>query len=155
MTNPIKPSGDDDPHDLGRFVQAQEKNYAQVLTELHSGRKQSHWMWYIFPQFDGLGHSSMSQRYSIKGVAEAEAYLRHPTLGPRLVECCTAALQIEGRSAHEIFGSPDDLKLRSCATLFATVSPAGSAFDRLLDKYFNGSRDDKTLRLLDAASESS
>jgi uncharacterized protein (DUF1810 family) len=86
-------------------------------------------------------------------VTEAEAYLRHPTLGPRLVECCEAALQIEGRSAHEIFGSPDDMKLRSCATLFATVSPARSVFDRLLDKYFNGDRDDRTLGRIDAAHE--
>jgi uncharacterized protein (DUF1810 family) len=141
----------DDPHDLSRFVRAQEDDYAQALAEIRSGRKQSHWMWYIFPQFDGLGHSSMSKRYSIKSVAEAEAYLRHPTLGPRLVECCEAALQIEGRSAREIFGSPDDVKLRSCATLFAQVSPTGSVFDRLLHKYFRGDRDDTTLRLMDAA----
>jgi uncharacterized protein (DUF1810 family) len=110
-------------------------------------------MWYIFPQFDGLGQSSMSKRYSIKRVAEAEAYLRHPTLGPRLVECCEAMLTIEGLSAHEILGSPDDLKLRSCATLFARISPAGSVFDRLLEKYFEGRRDDQTIRLMDAARE--
>jgi uncharacterized protein (DUF1810 family) len=143
-------SHDDDPHDLSRFVQAQEYHYAQALAEIQSGRKRSHWMWYIFPQFDGLGHSSTSKRYSIKSVAEAEAYLRHPTLGPRLAECCEAAMKIEGRSAHDIFGSPDEFKLRSCATLFAQVSPAGSVFDRLLDKYFHGGRDDRTLHLMGA-----
>jgi uncharacterized protein (DUF1810 family) len=91
---------------------------------------------------------SMSRRYSIKSVPQAEAYLRHPILGPRLLECCQAALSIEGRSALEIFGSPDDMKLRSCATLFACVSPVGSVFHRLLDKYFQGGRDDRTLRLM-------
>jgi len=140
-----------DPYDLNRFLQAQEDDYARALAEIRSGRKRSHWMWYIFPQFDGLGHSSMSKRYSIKSVAEAEAYLRHPTLGPRLVECCEAALSVEGRSAHEIFGSPDDFKLRSCATLFAQVSPPGSLFHRLLDKYFEGGRDDRTLGLMGVA----
>jgi uncharacterized protein (DUF1810 family) len=140
-----------DPYDLNRFLEAQEDDYARALAEIRNGRKRSHWMWYIFPQFDGLGHSSMSKRYSIKSVAEAEAYLRHPTLGPRLVECCEAALSVEGRSAHEIFGSPDDFKLRSCATLFAQVSPPGSLFHRLLDKYFEGGRDDRTLRLIGVA----
>ncbi len=146
-------SGADDPHDLGRFVQAQEDCYAQALAEIRSGRKRSHWMWYVFPQFDGLGYSSASRRYSIKSAAEAEAYLRHPTVGPRLLECCEAALGVEGRSALEIFGSPDEMKLRSCATLFACVSPAGSVFDRLLDKYFQGRRDDRTLRLMGVAPE--
>ena len=142
-------SGDaDDPYDLSRFVQAQQDDYAQALAEIRSGRKRSHWMWYVFPQFDGLGHSSMSRQYSIKSVPEAEAYLRHPILGPRLLECCQAALSVEGRSALEIFGSPDDMKLRSCVTLFACVSPAGSVFHRLLDKYFQGERDDRTLRLM-------
>jgi uncharacterized protein (DUF1810 family) len=140
-----------DPYDLNRFVEAQQDDYALALAEIRSGRKRSHWMWYIFPQFDGLGHSSMSKRYAIKSVAEAEAYLRHPTLGPRLVECCEAALSVEGRSAHEIFGSPDDFKLRSCATLFAQVSPPGSLFHRLLDKYFEGGRDDRTLGLVGVA----
>lgn len=143
--------GADDPHNLSRFVQAQADVYEQALTEITSGRKHSHWMWYLFPQFDGLGFSSMSTRYSIKSVAEAEAYLSHPVLGPRLVECAEAALGVEGRSAFEIFGSPDDMKLRSCATLFARVSPAGLVFDRLLDKYFQGGRDGKTLRLLGIA----
>jgi uncharacterized protein (DUF1810 family) len=137
-----------DPHNLGRFIQAQEYNYDQALSEIRSGRKQSHWMWYIFPQLDGLGFSPTSRRYSIKSIAEAEAYLGHPILGPRLVECCEATLRVEGRSAFDIFGSPDDMKLRSCAALFALVSPAGSVFHRLLDKYFQGNRDVQTLRLL-------
>jgi uncharacterized protein (DUF1810 family) len=143
--------GADDPYMLSRFVQAQEGVYARALTEIRSGRKRSHWMWYIFPQFDGLGFSEISRRYSIKSAAEAEAYLSHPVLGPRLVECAEAALVVEGRSALDIFGSPDDLKLMSCATLFAFVSPEGSVFERALDKYFQGRRDDKTLRLLDMA----
>ena len=143
----------DDPHDLERFARAQENEFAQALAEIRSGRKRSHWMWYIFPQLDGLGSSPTSRRYSIKSVAEADAYLRHPVLGPRLLEGAEAALRVEGRSALEIFGSPDDLKLRSCATLFARVSPAGSVFERLLDKYFQGVRDSRTLRLLGIAPE--
>jgi uncharacterized protein (DUF1810 family) len=106
-------------------------------------------MWYIFPQIDGLAFSSTSKRYSIKSVEEAKAYLDHPILGPRLLECTEAVIYIEGRSATEIFGSPDDLKLRSCATLFAYVLPPGSVFDRLLNKYYRGGRDEKTLQLLD------
>ena len=103
----------------------------------------------IFPQFAGLGVSSTSRQYSIKSVAEAEAYLRHPVLGPRLLESVTAVLGVEGRSAFDVFGSPDDRKLQSCATLFASVSPAGSVFEQLLDRYFGGERDDKTLRLIE------
>jgi uncharacterized protein (DUF1810 family) len=137
-----------DPCDLDRFVEAQAGDYDWALAEIRGGRKRSHWMWYVFPQFDGLGHSSMSKRYAIKSLAEAEAYLQHPVLGPRLNDCCEAVLAVEGRSAHDIFGSPDDLKLKSCATLFAEVSPAGSVFHRLLDKYFEGSRDEATLRLI-------
>jgi uncharacterized protein (DUF1810 family) len=140
-----------DPHDLSRFVQAQEYSYDQALAEIRSGRKQSHWMWYVFPQLAGLGFSPTSMRYSIKSLAQAEAYLSHPILGPRLVECCEALLPIEGRSALDVFGSPDDMKLRSCATLFALVSPAGSVFHRVLDKYFQGHRDVQTLRLLGIA----
>lgn len=146
-------SGDprDDPFDLIRFVRAQEDDYALALSEIQNGRKRSHWMWYIFPQFDGLGFSSTSKRYAVKSVAEAEAYLRHPVLGPRLTECCEAVLNVLGQSAYTIFGSPDDLKLRSCVTLFARVSPAGSVFERVLEKYFEGVPDDKTLRLMGAA----
>ena len=137
-----------DPYDLARFVQAQERDYALALAELRSGRKRSHWMWYIFPQFDGLGVSSTSRLYAIKSVAEAEAYLRHPVLGPRLLEIAQATVDVEGRSAFEVFGTPDDMKLQSCATLFASVSPAGSVFHQVLDRYFGGEPDDRTLGLL-------
>ena len=126
MADAIEPGDAGDPHDLGRFVEAQRDDYEQALAEIRGGRKRSHWMWYIFPQYDGLGSSSTSRRYAIKSVAEAEAYLRHPVLGPRLVDCAEAVVGVEGRSAHDIFGSPDDLKLRSSATLFACVSPPGS-----------------------------
>jgi uncharacterized protein (DUF1810 family) len=143
-----------DPHNLSRFVQAQEGGvYEQALAEISSGSKQSHWMWYIFPQFAGLGLSSTSRLYSIKSIAEAKEYLSHPILGPRLLECAAAALSVQGRTALEIFGSPDDMKLRSCATLFGHVSPPGSVFDQLLDKYFQGGREDKTLRLLRSAAD--
>ena len=111
-------------------MQAQEDDYEQALSEIRSGRKRSHWMWYIFPQFDGLGFSATSKRYAIKSVAEAEAYLTPSRPRAAAVECAEAALGVEGRSASEIFGSPDDMKLRSCATLFASVSPAGSVFER-------------------------
>src|SRR4051794_16808187 len=111
----------DDPHDLGRFVSAQADDYGQALAEVRAGRKRSHWMWYIFPQVEGLGSSPMSRRYSIRSLDEARAYLDHPVLGRRLIECAEAALGVEGRSASEIFGSPDDMKLRSSATLFASV----------------------------------
>ncbi len=141
-------TGSSDPYDLGRFLQAQEDDYEQALSEVASGKKRSHWMWYIFPQIDGLAFSSTSRRYAIKSLDEARAYLEHPILGARLRECAEAALRVEGRTAREIFGSPDDLKLRSCATLFACVSPEGSVFDRLLAKYYQGQRDDRTLQLL-------
>jgi uncharacterized protein (DUF1810 family) len=138
----------DDPYNLDRFLGAQEDDYEQALSEINSGQKRSHWMWYIFPQIHGLGFSSTSQRYAIKSIGEARAYLDHQILGPRLLECAEAVLGVERRSATEIFGSPDDLKLRSCATLFASVSSPGSAFERLLEKYYRGRRDGKTLQLL-------
>ncbi|MFB3820071.1 MAG: DUF1810 domain-containing protein, partial [Candidatus Methylomirabilales bacterium] len=130
----------DDPHDLNRFVRAQEGDYERALAELRSGRKRTHWMWYIFPQLDGLGFSATARHYGIKSLEEARAYLAHPILGPRLEESAEAVLRIEGRSATAIFGSPDDLKLRSCATLFAAASPPGSVFERLLGKYYGGAR---------------
>jgi uncharacterized protein (DUF1810 family) len=108
-------------------------------------------MWYIFPQIDGLAFSSTSKHFSIKSLEEAKAYLAHPILGPRLLECAEAVMQVEGRSAREILGTPDDLKLRSCATLFACGLPQGSVFDRLLAKYYQGGRDGKTLKLLGIA----
>ena len=107
-------------------------------------------MWYVFPQLAGLGRSATSRRYAITSAEEAEAYLRHPVLGPRLIECASAVLEIDGRSAYEIFGTPDDLKLHSCATLFARVSPPDSAFSRLLEKYFESREDEQTVRLLGA-----
>ena len=137
-----------DPHDLIRFVEAQADNYREALSEIRAGRKRSHWMWYVFPQYAGLGSSPTSRHYAIKSRREAEAYLRHSLLGPRLLESAEAALAIEGRSAFEVFGSPDDLKLRSCATLFAHISPPDSVFERILDKYFDGKPDEKTLALL-------
>jgi uncharacterized protein (DUF1810 family) len=140
--------GGDDPHDLSRFVRAQANDYDRALSEIRSGQKRSHWMWFIFPQLDGLGSSPTSRRFAIRSLDEARAYLAHPDLGPRLLECAEAALRLEGRSAAEIFGTPDDLKLRSSATLFACVSPAGSAFHRLLAMYYRGGRDGRTMRLL-------
>src|SRR5262245_17822632 len=141
----------DDPHDLNRFLRAQADVYEEALSEIKSGQKSSPWMWYILPQIDGLGFSSTAKLYSIKSIEEARAYLNHPILGPRLLECAEATLQVEGRSANAIFGSIDELKLRSCATLFASVSPPDSVFHRLLDKYFQGKRDGKTLQLLGLA----
>ena len=144
--------GDDasDPHDLRRFVDAQAASYDQALSELRANRKRTHWMWFVFPQYEGLGHSPMAQRYSIKSVAEAKAYLEHPILGARLVASVEALLALDGRSAHEIFGSPDDVKLRSSATLFSRVAPSGSPFHRLLAKFFDGVPDRRTLELLGA-----
>jgi uncharacterized protein (DUF1810 family) len=139
-----------DPFDLDRFVRAQAADYAAALAEVRAGRKETHWMWYVFPQLAGLGSSPTARRYAITGRAEAEAYLAHPVLGPRLVEVAEAALAVAGRSARDVFGPPDDLKLRSCATLFARVSPPGSVFERLLAKYFDGRPDERTVALLEA-----
>ena len=132
-------------YDLGRFLAAQERDYDRALAEIRSGRKRTHWMWYVFPQFAGLGVSSVAQHFAIRSMAEANAYITHPILGARLIECAEAALNIDGRSALDIFGTPDDLKLRSCATLFELVSPPGSVFERLLAKYYDGVRDPLTL----------
>ena len=140
-----------DAANLDRFLRAQEHDYDRALSEIQSGRKRSHLMWYIFPQFDGLGFSAMSKHYAIRDLAEAEGYLRHPVLGTRLIQISEAVLALQDKSAHDVFGSPDDLKLRSCATLFARVSPPGSVFQRVLDKYFDGEPDDNTLRLLGVA----
>ena len=137
-----------DPYNLTRFVQAQGRDYQQALAEIRAGEKRSHWMWYVFPQFKGLGSSPTSMHYAIKTAGEAAAYLGHPILGPRLQECAEAALQIESRSALEIFGSPDDMKLRSSATLFASVSPEGSVFHRIIEKYFEGQKDVRTVELM-------
>lgn len=143
----------EDPHNLNRFVQAQEHDYARALAEIRSGRKRTHWMWYLFPQLDGLGFSETARRYAIRGLDEARAYLEHPVLGPRLVDCADAVLAVQGRSAREIFGAPDDLKLLSCATLFAEASPEGSVFRQVLEVYFGGEADGRTLALLGSESD--
>jgi uncharacterized protein (DUF1810 family) len=146
MTSPTEPAGD--PFNLRRFLTAQERDYPRALAELRAGEKRSHWMWYIFPQAEGLGFSATARLYAIKSAEEARAYLAHAVLGERLRECASALLQVEGRSARQIMGSPDDLKLRSSATLFAAVSPPDSVFERLLHQYFGGQRDERTLELL-------
>jgi uncharacterized protein (DUF1810 family) len=141
-------SDHNDPFNLHRFISAQERIYGDVLAELRSGRKRTHWMWYIFPQIDGLGQSTISKHYAIKSIEEARQYLNHPVLGRRLIECAEAVLDIKGRSASEIFGSPDDLKLKSSMTLFACVTNPESVFARVLDTYFHGQRDIRTLNLV-------
>lgn len=138
----------DDPLDLGRFVAAQADVYQRALSEIRRGEKQTHWMWFVFPQLAGLGTSEMARRYAIRSVAEAEAYLGHAILGPRLVECAHALLAVEGRTARQILGSPDDLKLQSCATLFARVAHGEMVFAQLLERFFAGRSDLKTVELL-------
>lgn len=134
-----------EPYHLERFVLAQDRVYPQVLAELRAGRKTSHWMWFIFPQIRGLGRSPVSIEYAISGREEARAYLQHTTLGARLKECTRLVLNVEGRSLEDIFGSPDDMKFRSCMTLFAQVSSEDDVFQRALQKYFAGRPDPLTL----------
>ena len=136
-----------DPFDLRRFVDAQAPVYPRVLSELRQGRKQSHWMWFIFPQLAGLGHSAMAQRYALSSRDEAVAYLDHAVLGPRLRECTALVNAVEGRTVHDILGSPDDLKFHSSMTLFAAVSPE-PAFPASIKKFYGGTPDQKTLDLL-------
>lgn len=135
---------------LDRFLSAQQPVWDQVLNELRAGRKRSHWMWFIFPQIQGLGHSDMARHYAIQSRAEAEAYLAHPVLGARLREACQMLIDLgaKGPSAHTIFGSPDDLKLRSSMTLFAEVAESGNCFEAVLQQYFDGAKDARTLELL-------
>jgi uncharacterized protein (DUF1810 family) len=137
-----------DPFDLERFVEAQARVYDEVRRELKAGRKESHWMWFIFPQIAGLGQSPMSIRFAIASLDEAEAYLAHPVLGPRLGECARLTLDVEGRTAREIFGSIDEMKFRSSMTLFAKAATDEDLFRRCLDKYFAGSPDPATLARL-------
>lgn len=139
-----------DKYNLERFLVAQQADYAIALSEIKRGRKQSHWMWYVFPQIQGLGFSSTSKYYAIKNIDEAQAYLQHEILGKRLVEICNALLALETNDAHKIFGSPDDIKLRSSATLFAEVPGVDKVFELVLHKFFNGVKDNKTLQLLKA-----
>lgn len=134
--------------DLSRFLKAQENNYKTALMEVKTGRKRSHWMWYIFPQVRGLGHSSMADYYGLDGREEARAYLADPMLGPRLLAISEALLELEDKDAARIFGFPDVLKLRSCMTLFAAVSEEGSVFHRVLDAYYHGEKDELTMARL-------
>lgn len=137
------------PHTLERFIEAQERVYADVVAELRTGRKTSHWMWFIFPQLRGLGRSSTAQFYGIQDLDEAKAYLAHPMLGSRLVECAGLVLEHPSRTAHEIFGSPDDMKLRSSMTLFDAASPTrDTIFLKVLTVFYAGAPDDQTLALL-------
>lgn len=138
----------DDPFDLNRFLQAQEGVYAAALAELRAGRKTSHWMWFVFPQIDGLGRSQTARFFAVKSLAEARAYLAHPVLGTRLRECAAAVLGVAGRTASEIFGYPDDLKFRSSMTLFERAAPDCDLFSDALDRFFEGSRDRLTQELL-------
>jgi uncharacterized protein (DUF1810 family) len=133
---------------LDRFLEAQTPVIAQALEELRAGQKQSHWMWYVFPQIASLGQSATSRAFAIQSLDEARAYLAHPVLGQRLRECCQAVMNVRGKSAHEIFGSPDDLKFQSCLTLFAEAAPDDVLFYNLLEKFFDGDADEATLELL-------
>jgi len=145
----------DDPHDLKRFVRAQDAVYGQVLAELTAGRKQSHWMWFVFPQLAGLGHSATARSFALGTLEEARAYLAHPVLGVRLRECTQRVNELEGLSAGEIFGYPDELKFRSSMTLFARADAPGgprSPFREALAKYFAGEEDPLTRKILTSAS---
>jgi uncharacterized protein (DUF1810 family) len=137
-----------DPFDLERFVAAQDPVMASVRRELGAGRKQTYWMWFVFPQLRALGHSPTALRYGIASLAEAQAYMAHPDLGPRLVECTDLVRAVQGRSVHDIFGSPDDLKFRSSMTLFARAEPGTPTFAAALEQYFGGVPDQRTLDLL-------
>jgi len=135
-------------NNLKRFLDAQQRDYATALAEIKAGSKRSHWMWYIFPQIDGLGYSDMAKRYAIKDLAEATDYLAHPVLGQRLKDISAALLDLKSNNATQVMGSPDDLKLRSSMTLFALVEGNDSVFDKVLKKYFDGHKDTATLQLV-------
>ena len=142
-----------DPFELQRFVDAQAGLIDAVRKELRQGRKRSHWMWFVFPQLAGLGYSAMAQRYAIDSLAEAQAFLAHPLLGPRLRECSALVLAIDGRDIHQIFGAPDDLKFWSSMTLFDVADPSEEIFGNCLRKYFSGRRDHGTLSRIESANE--
>ncbi|SIT90022.1 DUF1810 domain-containing protein [Pontibacter indicus] len=133
---------------LNRFLDAQATCYEQALSEIKSGRKRSHWMWFIFPQLQGLGYSETARFYAINDLQEAALYLQHPVLGPRLIEISKAMLALEGKTANQVLGNPDDLKLKSSMTLFAAVPGADPVFKAVLDKYYRGEEDQRTLQLL-------
>ena len=130
----------EDRFNLKRFLDAQSNTYERALTEIKNGRKMSHWMWYIFPQYKGLGRSSTSMKYAIKSQDEANIYFNHPILGPRLIEITKAFLSIENKTAYEVLGGPDDLKIKSSMTLFDTIQNENDLFDSVLEKYFEGNR---------------
>lgn len=134
--------------DLGRFIKAQERSYYTALDEIRGGRKESHWMWYIFPQIEGLGSSPTAQYYAISSLEEADDYLNNPVLGPRLEEISEALMKLSTSDPSAVFGWPDDMKLKSSMTLFSLVAPKGSVFERVLDKYYDGDRDDLTLSIV-------
>ncbi len=136
-------------NNLQQFVDAQERNYFAALSEIKNGKKQSHWMWYIFPQIDGLGFSETSKYYAIKNIHEAIEYSQHPILGKRLIEICNELLKLESNNAHAIFGRPDDLKLKSSMTLFSSLPNSNPIFDLILQKFFVGKKDTKTLQILE------
>jgi len=138
-----------DIYHLSRFVEAQDPVFDRVMDELRAGRKTSHWMWFIFPQLQGLGRSEMAARFAISGIAEARAYVQHDVLGPRLEDCVETVLLHHGMSARQIFGSPDDLKFRSCLTLFRSAQPGSSLYQQALDRFYSGEPDRKTLLLLE------
>jgi uncharacterized protein (DUF1810 family) len=140
-------------YDLQRFLSAQAGSYATALAEISSGKKRSHWMWFIFPQLAGLGVSEMNRRYAISNIEEATAYLQHPVLGARIIEISEALLQLQTTDAHAIFGSPDDRKLRSCLTLFSQVPNADPVFQKALNRFYNGVPDPRTLELLENGNE--
>ncbi len=147
------PASSEDPYDLARFLEAQRDSYARALHELRAGRKRSHWMWFIFPQFAGLGMSGTSRHYAIKSLAEARAYLDHPVLGLRIRECTQAVVDLSGLSARQVFGAPDDLKFCSSMTLFELVSGPDCIIASALEKYLAGRRDERTLELVRLNSE--
>ena len=137
-------------HNLQRFISAQESSYQAALAEIKNGRKRSHWMWYIFPQIQGLGYSETSRFYAIKDMDEATAFLEHPLLGSRLIAICNELLQLQSNDAYKIFGSPDDAKLKSSMTLFSSLPDANPVFQAILEKFFNGTKDDKTLQIMES-----
>lgn len=136
-------------NNLNRFLDAQEANYADALAEIKRGRKQTHWMWYVFPQIAGLGISETARFYAIKDLDEATAYLAHPVLGKRLIDITEALLAIQGKSANQILGSPDDIKLRSSMTLFGSLPNANPVFQAVLDAFYKGEKDQKTLQIIE------
>jgi uncharacterized protein (DUF1810 family) len=141
---------DVDPHDLRRFVEAQDPVYTRVCAELAAGAKGSHWMWFIFPQHQALGRSATARRFGLASLAQARAYWEHPLLGARLKECTRLALAVPGKTAQQIFGPPDDLKFRSCMTLFAQAAPDEPVFGQALERFFGGQGDERTMALLAA-----